>query len=51
MCFVNHGYAAFSMREIERCIELGFVGIRLYNQYFISDPVLRGGAGKIHRIR
>ena len=43
MCFVNPGYAAFSMREIERCIEeLGFVGIKLYNQYFISDPVLRG---------
>lgn len=41
--FVNPGYAKESLSEIDRCVnELGMIGIKLYNQYFISDPVLRG---------
>ena len=43
MAFVNPGYVKESIYEIDRCInELGMVGIKLYNQYFISDPVVRG---------
>lgn len=39
-CFVNPGYARESLEELERCIvEGGMVGIKLYHQYFISDPV------------
>lgn len=41
MCFVNPGYAREACKEIERCVEEhGFVGVKLYNHYFISDPAL-----------
>ncbi len=41
MCYVDPGLTRFSLEEIDRCVgQLGFVGIKLYNQYFISDPVL-----------
>ena len=41
MAFVNPGYSREAVAEIERCVnELGMIGIKLYNQYFISDPVL-----------
>lgn len=39
--FVNPGYVKEALDEIDRCInELGMIGIKLYNQYFISDPVV-----------
>jgi predicted TIM-barrel fold metal-dependent hydrolase len=42
MAYVNPGYMKESLYEIDRCIkELGMTGIKLYNQYFISDPVVR----------
>ncbi|MDR1640600.1 MAG: amidohydrolase family protein [Clostridiales bacterium] len=42
MAFVNPGYRLESEIEIKRCInELGFVGVKLYNQYLISDPAIR----------
>ena len=42
MAFVNPGFKKEALAEIDRCVnELGMVGIKLYNQYFISDPVLR----------
>ncbi len=41
MCFVNPGYAKEACDEIDRCInELGFIGVKLYNHYFISDPAV-----------
>jgi len=47
LAYVNPGYAEFSLDEIDRCFEeYGFVGIKLYNQYFISDPVVRGVIAK-----
>jgi predicted TIM-barrel fold metal-dependent hydrolase len=42
MCFVNPGYAQESAEEIKRCASMGFVGVKLYNQYPVSDPVVRG---------
>jgi predicted TIM-barrel fold metal-dependent hydrolase len=42
MAFANPGYRRESVEEIKRCVnELGFVGVKLYNQYFISDPAVR----------
>ena len=41
MCFVNPGYGDAAVDEIDRCVtELGMVGLKLYHQYFINDPVL-----------
>lgn len=40
--FVNPGYGREALDEIDRCInELGMIGIKLYNQYYICDPVVR----------
>lgn len=40
MCFVNPGNGDASCDEIERCVkEHGMVGIKMYHQYFIDDPV------------
>lgn len=40
MCFVNPGIGDASVDEIERCVtEHGMVGIKMYHQYFIQDPV------------
>lgn len=37
--FVNPGYAKEANAEIERCVkEYGMIGVKLYYQYFISDP-------------
>lgn len=42
MVFVNPGFMKESLHEIDRCInDLGFIGIKLYNQYHISSPVVR----------
>jgi hypothetical protein len=39
-CFVNPGFARESLAEIERCIvDGGMVGIKLYHQYRICDPI------------
>lgn len=41
MCFVNPGYAREACAEIERCVDgHGFVGVKLYNHYLISDPAV-----------
>ncbi|MBL0158068.1 MAG: amidohydrolase [Bryobacterales bacterium] len=40
-CFVNPGYARDARDEIDRCItKLGFVGVKLYNDYVATEPVL-----------
>jgi len=37
--FVNPGYCEEMKAELERCVkELGFVGVKLYHQYFMDDP-------------
>lgn len=39
--FINPGYVKEALFEIDRCVnELGMIGIKLYNQYFLSDPVV-----------
>ncbi|MEG2377834.1 MAG: amidohydrolase family protein [Clostridia bacterium] len=40
MCYVNPGLGDASVDEIDRCVnEHGMVGIKMYHQYFINDPV------------
>lgn len=38
-CYVCPGYAA-SVGEIDRCLDLGMIGVKLYNQYKIWDPAV-----------
>ena len=41
-CFVNPGYQAEALREMERCIvKEKMAGIKLYHQYLICDPVMK----------
>ncbi len=40
MAYAHPGYAKEAVAEIERCVkELGFVGVKLYYDYFMDDPV------------
>jgi predicted TIM-barrel fold metal-dependent hydrolase len=40
-CFVNPGYGKEAIDEVRRCIESrGFIGIKLYNDYVMSEPVV-----------
>jgi predicted TIM-barrel fold metal-dependent hydrolase len=39
-CFLNPGYARETLAELERCVvRAGMIGVKLYNQYKINDPV------------
>lgn len=39
--FVNPGYGKEAIEEARRCIEdRGFIGIKLYNDYLVSEPVV-----------
>src|SRR3954453_21599360 len=39
-CFLNPGYGREALAELERCVVgEGFIGVKLYNQYKINDPV------------
>ncbi|MFA6480917.1 MAG: amidohydrolase family protein [Victivallaceae bacterium] len=41
-CFVNPGYQAEALREVERCIvKEKMIGIKLYHQYLICDPIMK----------
>jgi len=40
LCFVIPGYYGEALAEIERCLDAGMVGIKLYNQYKICDPAV-----------
>ena len=40
-CIVNPGYGPEAIEEIRRYIGEGFIGIKLYNDYRINEPVLR----------
>lgn len=39
-CFVQPGNGAAALDEIERCLDAGMVGVKLYNQFKYTDPVL-----------
>jgi predicted TIM-barrel fold metal-dependent hydrolase len=40
-CYVNPGYTREAIDEVRRCIEdRGFIGIKLYNEYRCTDPVV-----------
>ena len=40
-CFLNPGYGRETLRELERCVvREGMIGVKLYNQYKVNDPVL-----------
>ncbi len=40
MAYAHPGFAKEACAEIERCVkELGFVGVKLYYDYFMDDPV------------
>lgn len=42
MAFINPGYLRESLYEIDRCInDCGMIGIKMYNQYYVSDPAVR----------
>ncbi|MDA0748556.1 MAG: amidohydrolase family protein [bacterium] len=40
MCYVIPGYGKEALDEIERCLNAGMIGIKLYNQYKIWDPAV-----------
>lgn len=40
-CYVNPGYGREASEEIRRCVEQrGFIGIKLYNEYTCTEPVV-----------
>ncbi|MSU51402.1 MAG: amidohydrolase [Opitutus sp.] len=39
-CFVQPGNGAAALDEIERCLAAGMIGVKLYNQFKFSDPVI-----------
>jgi predicted TIM-barrel fold metal-dependent hydrolase len=40
-CYVNPGAGAEAVDEVRRCVgELGFIGVKLYNEFFCDDPVV-----------
>jgi len=40
-CFVNPGCGRAALDEIRRCLDLpGFIGVKLYNEHFCTDPIV-----------
>ena len=39
-CFVQPGNGQAALDEIERCVQAGMIGVKLYNQFKYSDPAL-----------
>jgi uncharacterized protein len=39
-CFVQPGNGAAALDEIDRCLDAGMIGVKLYNQFKFSDPVV-----------
>ena len=40
-CYVNPGHTREALEEIRRCVEdRGFIGVKLYNEYRCTDPVV-----------
>ncbi len=40
MCFVIPGLYQTALDEVNRCLDAGMIGIKLYNQYTIDDPAV-----------
>lgn len=38
-CFINPAYKKESLEEINRCVDAGMVGLKVYHQVKISDPL------------
>ncbi|MCE5346535.1 MAG: amidohydrolase family protein [Bacteroidales bacterium] len=38
-CFINPIYGKESLEEIDRCMDKGMIGLKVYNQVKISDPL------------
>lgn len=45
-CFVQPGTGAAGIEEIERCAAEGMIGVKLYNQFKFTDPVINPIAEK-----
>lgn len=39
-CFVQPGNGTAALEEIDRCLDAGMIGIKLYNQFKFSDPAI-----------
>lgn len=39
-CFVQPGNGPAALDEIERCLDAGMIGVKLYNQFKYNDPVV-----------
>jgi predicted TIM-barrel fold metal-dependent hydrolase len=39
-CFLQPGNGTASLDELKRCLDEGMMGVKLYNQYKISDPIV-----------
>ena len=39
-CFVQPGNGPAALDEIERCVDAGMIGAKLYNQFKYSDPIV-----------
>ena len=40
MCFVIPGHYRQAVDEVDRCLDAGMIGVKLYNQYRINDPAV-----------
>jgi predicted TIM-barrel fold metal-dependent hydrolase len=40
LCYVIPGHYQAALDEIERCLDAGMIGIKLYNQYTLDDPAV-----------
>ena len=51
-CFADPGYVREAREEISRCVEkLGFIAVRLYNDYVATEPVVRPLVEQCIRLR
>jgi predicted TIM-barrel fold metal-dependent hydrolase len=39
-CFVQPGNGPAAMEEIDRCLDAGMIGVKLYNQFKFTDPMV-----------
>jgi predicted TIM-barrel fold metal-dependent hydrolase len=39
-CFVQPGNGAAALQEMDRCLDAGMIGVKLYNQFKFSDPMV-----------
>ncbi len=39
-CFVQPGNGAAALDEIDRCLDAGMIGVKLYNQFKYTDPMV-----------